>query len=670
MLKHKITQKIGSLILLFFVVSAGGEISKGRGGLSFAFTHAYAQGGGVEFSAQLDQNQIGLDETLTLRMLIQSDGRGNVGQPHFNAPDFDVVQQSSSVSVRSEYDSSVGRFSTVNQTEVLRVLQPKKKGHFKITGIEVRADDQVIRAPDLQVEVKDAVGSSQRQSQNPAFSFKGGRGLHQRLKPQNAQEGQRTEVPFVLRAELDHERAYKGEQVTVSYYLYYQGKILNMEVQKFPELVGFLREDLALPVMGQRLSAEMTTLNGLPYYRSLLLRYALYPLQEGALVVDPLAVKYEYLSNQKKSRLDTDEEDFFFHFFQPMLPQTGILKSEPKTLQVLPLPQTGKPEQFSGGVGEFSVVSAVNQYEVHAHEAITLTLKVEGKGNVSSVKEPQIQWPQSIEVYDSKARVTDSQLGTGSKIFEYLLIPRAPGQYTLPRMELGFFNSKTQSYYVKSSEPITIQVHPALPGAQAGSPPALPQGKTQLGGLGSVQGAPHSGTGSSAMALKEIKPPQLEPGEEFWPPVWRIFYGLFSISLISFLALVSKDLWKKHMSKKKTLHSSSVSTLHAELTRFQEALRSSRDQNEFNLIYREISEFLMNRMDQQFSVHSRSMAREELRERWMEQNAGSFHQWASLEKVLDQLDQVKYSGGAQSSAFNEQLALSLAELERASIFRE
>lgn len=166
MQNHKIIQKIGKIALTlglgFFSSIHDMKVSPVRLGE----LHASTQGSSIEFSAQVDQNKIGLDETVTLRLLIQSDGRGNVSQPHFNAPDFEVIQQSSSVSVRSEYDSTAGRFSTVNQTELVRILQPKKKGKFKIAGIEVRSDGKVISAPDLLIEVGDPVGPSQAQSRS------------------------------------------------------------------------------------------------------------------------------------------------------------------------------------------------------------------------------------------------------------------------------------------------------------------------------------------------------------------------------------------------------------------------------------------------------------------------------------------------------------------------
>ena len=156
----------------------------------------------------------------------------------------------------------------------------------------------------------------------------------------------------------DKTKAYKGEQIIVSYYLYRRVRVFNIQVDKFPILNGFLREDLEMPVLGQRLDTERVVLDGVPYERSLLMRYAAYPLQEGKLQIDSTSLKYAYYPGSES----TDDEDPFMGFFRQMQPQQGQERSEQVPIEVLPLPEEGKPNSFTGGVGDFSLVAAVDKY--------------------------------------------------------------------------------------------------------------------------------------------------------------------------------------------------------------------------------------------------------------------------------------------------------------------
>src|SRR5262249_26014080 len=141
-----------------------------------------------------------------------------------------------------------------------------------------------------------------------------------------------------------------------------------------------------------------------------------------------------------------DEEDPFLGFFRQMNPQQGQNSSDQLTIEVMPLPEQGKPNSFTGGVGDFNLTAAVDKYDVRANEAVTLTLKVEGRGNLAAIGEPKAKWPENVELYDSKGVAKSSSGGVGQKVFEFLLIPRAPGKVMLPALEMSFFDPAKGAY--------------------------------------------------------------------------------------------------------------------------------------------------------------------------------------------------------------------------------
>ena len=90
-----------------------------------------------------------------------------------------------------------------------------------------------------------------------------------------------------------------------------------------------------------------------------------------------------------------------------------------------PLPP-GRPEPFSGVVGALSLSASLDRGTVDANDAVTLTVRVEGEGNIRAVPEPTIAFPADFEVFppDVSEAVTPSLSGVGgAKTFEYVLIP-------------------------------------------------------------------------------------------------------------------------------------------------------------------------------------------------------------------------------------------------------
>ena len=101
---------------------------------------------------------------------------------------------------------------------------------------------------------------------------------------------------------------------------------------------------------------------------------------------------------------------------------------------------------------------------------MTLTAKVEGRGNLAAIGEPKAKWPDTVEIYDSKGTAKAGPGGVGQKVFEFLLIPRAPGKVTLPSLELSFFDPTKGAYVTRTTEPITINVGEPAPGSAPAAP--------------------------------------------------------------------------------------------------------------------------------------------------------------------------------------------------------
>ena len=200
------------------------------------FAHAASE---VTFKAEVDRTSLSQDESVALKLMTSTDGNARVENPHYLAPDFDEVNQYSSQSINSYYVN--GKFGMKNNQILNIYLRPKKTGDFKISGISVMVDGLKYVAKDIDVRVTPAGAGTPPPRQYGG----GGMGLRGASKAPSSNG-------FMVRAEVDRSEVYKGEQIMVSYYLYQRVSVFNIQVVKLPILNGFLKEELEMPLNGQR----------------------------------------------------------------------------------------------------------------------------------------------------------------------------------------------------------------------------------------------------------------------------------------------------------------------------------------------------------------------------------------------------------------------------------
>ncbi|MBI4925443.1 MAG: protein BatD [Bdellovibrio sp.] len=577
----------------------------------------------VKFSVEAERPEISLDESLSIKFSVRAEGNPSVTEPSYDASDFELLSEFPSTSIESSWIN--GRASMQSIQEVTKILKPKKTGVLEIKNISIKVAGKTYHADDLKIRV-DVSG----RVSPPAQSY-GGQGL----EPRDLGKGSGHSRAFFLKAEVNKQKIYKGEQLIINYYLYRQVKMYDISVRKYPELNGFLKEELEMPVQGTSLDSEQVVVSGVSYYRSLLARYAVYPLKEGRLQVDPLMLQFKYIRERGGSSFgDTDDEDSFFGFkgFNRLLPLVGTSQSEIVSIDAVSIPQYGKSMSFSGGVGDFSLVTAVDKYEVHANEAVTLTLKIEGKGNASSIEEPKIQWPSSIEIFDSKGHSKSSLNGIGEKIFEFVLVPRAPGKVQLPQIEFSFFDPQQNKYVTRVSNTIEINVLDPLPGSalQAAKPHVLEQGIEMPG-------------------LKPLD--QLFSKTDEWKPDWKVpqyisFILIFLLaSMVSFdtVRAVTRKYNKEYFARLKLKKSKTWEQLE---DKAKKAARGVSSWNDVVKDYEFLSGALYDAIDQIYPIGARALSRVDLKMVLVDEKNVSDVLWKRIELLLEYAEMVRFATSA------------------------
>jgi hypothetical protein len=260
-----------------------------------------------------------------------------------------------------------------------------------------------------------------------------------------------------IKAVVDRQKVYKGEQVTVTYKLYTTLNISSPQISKLPQYQGFWAEEIESP---NRIFFNTEVVNGKRFNVATLKKAALFPTQTGQLSVTPFELTIPVIVPKQRRRGDIFDEFFNDPFFNQS--QTVDYKATSNTVKidVLPLPSSNVPASFKGAVGDFSFKAAIDKNTVKTNDPFTLKLTVTGTGNISLLDLPEINLPAGFEKYEPKTNDQVNRSGkiSGSKVIEYLIVPRVVGKKEIPSIEFSYFNPLSGKYVTSSSQPFAIDV--------------------------------------------------------------------------------------------------------------------------------------------------------------------------------------------------------------------
>lgn len=255
-----------------------------------------------------------------------------------------------------------------------------------------------------------------------------------------------------VRQTVSKTKVYEQEAILLTYKLYSRVDLAQIGSAKFPEFKDFFVQEIELDA---NRPWQMEHYDGLNYNTIVLKQYLLFPQRSGTLPIDAgnIEAVVRIPTNQRSNHFFND----FFNTFQEVKKSLDLPSA---SIQVKPLPK-GAPAGFSGAVGQFKLESSLSASSIKANEALTLRVKVSGKGNLKLVKVPAIQFPADFDAYDPK---TDNNINasingvTGSKSVEYVAIPRFGGTFQIDPAKFVYFDPQAQQYKTLATHVYTIQV--------------------------------------------------------------------------------------------------------------------------------------------------------------------------------------------------------------------
>jgi hypothetical protein len=390
----------------------------------------------ISFNAGVDKTEVGLDDQITLTISVSGNVK-SIPQPNLpSLENFTVYSAGRS----QNFVYSGGKISS--SVTFNYILAPRKAGKFTIGSAGILLDGKTYKTDPIEVTV--TAGAKPEEAPPPASK-------------ESAQKTELRGKDLFIETVVDKKKAYVNEQITLTLRFYQGARLFNNPEYSPPSLTGFWVEDL--PPRKQ----YYKVINNRQYFVQEL-KTALFPAAAGKQTIGPAELKCTV------EDLDQTRDPFamfdrgLMNLFRQGKPQ--VLRSQPIEIEVLPLPETGKPEKFTGAVGNFKLTVNVDKKEVEAGQPITLKMRISGAGNVKSVGKPTLPELKDFRIYDSGSSEDISKenyLVQGVKTYEMVLIPQRAGKYNIPPIEFPFFDPKNKNYQTLRSEPTLIT---ALPGAQ------------------------------------------------------------------------------------------------------------------------------------------------------------------------------------------------------------
>ena len=367
----------------------------------------------------------------------------------FRAPDMKNIEILTGPATSTSSSTTIvnGQVSSTTTITYTFTAVATEEGTVELDGATIKANGKQITSNKLTINVLPPDQAAQQQGQGSSQAAR------QQTSGQSSQPVSADEL-FML-ATVDKTTVYEQEALLLTFKIY---KLPSVDLQslsnKMPDLKNFHVQEVELP---QQKEFNLEHYNGRNYQTMVWSQYVLFPQHSGELEI-PSTV-YEGVIAQRVENNSGDIFDMFFNSSRYVEVKKDLPTRSIK-VNVKPLPQ-GKSSSFYGGVGDFSISSTISATDVTANDAVTVRVILSGTGNLKLVKTPEIKFPQDFDIYDPKVENKYTIKGgrqTGNKVYEYLIIPRHAGQYTIPALEFQFFDPKSGSYKTVKTDEYTLNV--------------------------------------------------------------------------------------------------------------------------------------------------------------------------------------------------------------------
>ncbi len=391
----------------------------------------------ANLTAKVDKTTVSTSDYIVLQVTAQGGEIKSYSPPAFE--NFKILQNyrnsGSNISIVN------GKMTSSTTYTWVYYLQPNSAGTHTIEVASANIDGNAMTTKEISITASQ--GSSTQANTGTNNSSNNNQGNSNQV---NVPAPTNTTEEIFIKAYADKTSVYVGEQVNVTYKLYTRVPIYEYGVSSDASFNGFLKNEVNL---GQP-KTQQETINGQRYNTAIIKQTILFAQFSGTYESTPLEVdmivevrkpwgNFGYYSDYEKTSI----------------------KSTSLSFEIQALPEAGKPGNFSGAVGEYQIDVDMPEGILETDEEFTLRTTISGKGNIHLFEPPEIELPRDFEVYapEMTENLSKNFSGySGSKVYEYLVVPRQPGTYDVPAISFSYFNPKEESYVEVKSDPFEIIV--------------------------------------------------------------------------------------------------------------------------------------------------------------------------------------------------------------------
>ena len=132
--------------------------------------------------------------------------------------------------------------------------------------------------------------------------------------------------------------------------------------------------------------------------------------------------------------------------------------ADPVAVEIKPLPD-GKPADFSGGIGQFTLDVEAEPRQAQAGDPVTVRLILSGHGNFERINAPALADEKGLKTYPPTAKFkADDDVGlSGVKTFEQVIIADGP-RPSLPSFRFSYLDPGTGKYVSLDTAPVAVKI--------------------------------------------------------------------------------------------------------------------------------------------------------------------------------------------------------------------
>ncbi len=357
-------------------------------------------------------------------------------------------------------------------------VTPRVAGRFAVPAFKAMVGNREIRSDAIILTVLDTDGNN---------------------TPKNIAK---TPPPALLRVLTPATKVYVGQVFPVSMELLAQG--LRQSHLPVPQLVtDSIRFTRIRPEYRQ---ASARSLNGVLYQNVFLFETGAVAMKPGKLnlifELDVIVMDYrqDVFGRQRKLHLTSD----------------------PIPIEVLPLPATGKPEQFTGAVGQYQMTTTVEPNRAKIGDPMELRISLAGSGALDNTPVPEpVSW-NGFKTHPATSEIeyTDLRHLSSRKQFKRMIIPTDSKLTHVPALQFSYFDPVTEQYVTLTTPPTPVEITASTPPNPRGDPPA-PDGLAPTDDTLAIQTIRHA-----PGRLAQLQPPLITR-------TW--FLAIPGVSLLAFL---------------------------------------------------------------------------------------------------------------------------------------